>query len=293
MYQNYYGYDAISDTIVFELDTINTCNFNCPYCEKQKNKWNPNKDEEEWNKIGNITKLIPFFKSFPYKFRLHLLGGEPTLYPNLEDFLEELPDADIKLFTNGSKLDKLEKLAVHRPSITVSIHREYKLKYLMEFIEKGLHKKFKNVKFLILLYSLDINLNKYMNYIDIIIKNGINFDYYFPFDENGNYRHRFPREIENYQILKEKYPLKFDHYKIYENRDNLSQKKLCSKNLWLIDYKSNFRFDGDQSRDISFNEIKTIVESKDFSKFKFEQQQCNTPCWCPANNYYSKIRLPN
>lgn len=294
--QQYMGYDGIKDTIIFEIDTINKCNFNCPYCEMQNNSWNPSNDKIDWGKTQNILLLIPFFKKLTennIKYRIHLLGGEPTLHKDLKLFIESLPNSDIKIFTNGSNINKLIELSniINPPSITISIHpNEYKYDYFKQFIINDLHNKFKNVKFLGILYDLD----KYFDWFDILfseIKNGnINLDMYAPFDENGVYPEstNFESwdELDKYVTNKIKLNSKDKtHLDIYKERASLSSNKKCYKNLWLINYKGEFHMDG--------SNIKLTLDEAilNINNFKLKVINCDKPCWCPANNYYTKIRL--
>lgn len=301
MLQKYKGYDGITDKIVFEIDTINICNFNCPYCEMQNNKWNPNNDRTDWGKTQDILSLIPFFKNFPYSYRIHLLGGEPTMHKDLKEFIKALPDADIKLFTNGSNVSTLLELSdlPNPPSLTISIHpNEYDKDYLEVFLEYGLYEKFKNLKFLGILYKLDKNYDyfvKLFNRIQAIPNTSI--DMYLPFDENGNYK-ATKMEFDLWEKLSKLFLIDYikiddnyiDHRMVYERNFidskylRLTNNKTCYKNLWLVDYKSTFHKDG---TDINY----TLEEAmKDYSLFKFKTVSCDKPCWCPANNYYTKIR---
>ena len=292
--QQYKGYDGISDKIVFELDTINKCNFNCVYCEKQNNSWNPNRDKKEWNKTNNIMQYVDFFKNFPYDFRIHLLGGEPTLHKDLEKFIEALPDKDIKLFSNGSNIKRLIKLSKYKNlSLTISIHpEEYTKDYFNDFIKNNLHSCFNHLKFLGILYDLENNEKYFIDLFDDIKDYGLNLDMYLPFDENGEYKAtEHERTIAKY--LYKKYNPNYITLNGFQNRYNhldieniLSQNKECSKNLWLIDYKGQFHFDGTNIK-YNFEDLKI---PEDYIKFQHKFINCSSPCWCPANNYYMKIR---
>ena len=311
MIQKYSGYDGILDTIVFELDTINKCNFNCIYCEKQQNIWNPNKDMEEWGKTNNILELIPFFKSFPNKFRIHLLGGEPTLHKDLFSFIKALPNTDIKLFTNGSNVNKITKLlAFTHLSYTISLHmEELKSNILIKLIDSlkltiesllnsNTIEKKPNLKFMVLLYDIEANFEKINKFLSLISLNGFNYDYYFPFDENGYYNLN-NTQVQLYNKLLKQFPLKnlslgnesnLNHIDIYNRRNKISQNKLCYKNLWLINYKNEFKFDGTNLK-YNFKDINRMVNDNNYSVFKHKLINCSDECWCPANNYYSKIRF--
>ena len=301
MIQKYHGYDGIMNTIVFELDTVNKCNFNCSYCEKQNNSWNPNRDKEEWGKTNNIMELVPFFKGLQEQHRIHLLGGEPTLHPDLDKFIKALPNSDIKLFTNGSNIRVIGKLLENKNlSYTISLHtEEMKIGMLIRLLNKieiklseTKHKP--NLKFIILLYDIEKNIKLIRNYLNLIRSSGFNYDYYFPFDENGDYNIN-QNQMDIYQELINEFPIqylsigtksKLNHMDIYNDRETISQTKLCYKNLWLIDHMNTFRFDG---TDIKYS-LRQVLASG-YSMFKHRMIKCNDKCWCPANNYYAKLRL--
>lgn len=299
MLQRYQGYDGIANTVVFELDTINKCNFNCVYCEKQNNSWNPNRDVDEWGKTNDIMQLVSFFRGLREPYRIHLLGGEPTLHQDLEQFIKALPESDIKLFTNGSNTKVIGKLLENENlSYTISLHpEEMKIGMLIRLLDKieiNLSGSKRNIKFIILLYDLENKFDIIKNYLNLISSSGYQYDYYFPFDEDGEYNLN-EKQIVLYNELTGIFPIeylnigtksKLNHMDIYNSRDSISQMKLCYKNLWLIDYKNTFRLDGTDIK-YSFDQVK----STNSSLFKHRMIKCNDQCWCPANNYYAKLRL--
>lgn len=293
--QKFIGPDQISNEIVFEIDTINKCNFNCTYCEMQKNGWNPNNNRIDWGKTQNILDLIPFFNKFPYPYKIHLLGGEPTLHKDLISFLQFIDNNDnkkIKIFSNGSnfkKISKISKLNKKHIDLTISIHLdEFTDEHLNKYLINELN-GFKNIKFLIILY----NLEKYKERIEYLISTLINYfpvEWYPAFDENGYYKLN-EKEFQIWEELDNKFQnnniklnlIKISHRELYINRLKFSQIKTCYKNLWLIDYKHEFHLDGTNFK-INLNQI------TDYNIFKFKTIECTKECWCPANNYYTKIR---
>jgi MoaA/NifB/PqqE/SkfB family radical SAM enzyme len=87
----------------------NVCNFKCWYCFPGSNS-----GEYRWPDLDLISKnfihLIEHYRTTQgkTKFELKLLGGEPTVWPELGDFIRILKEkyADdilIKVFTNGSR----------------------------------------------------------------------------------------------------------------------------------------------------------------------------------------------
>lgn len=61
------------------FDTTNRCNMNCNFCYSHKNKGLPDMDVEWFEEVC---------KRLPRKVMIRLLGGEPTLHPQLFDIIE-------------------------------------------------------------------------------------------------------------------------------------------------------------------------------------------------------------
>jgi pyruvate formate lyase activating enzyme len=84
------------------------CNFRCPYCH------NPELvDPVQYGPVLPEEEVISFLEKRRGKLdAVTLTGGEPTLQPDLDRFLQEIKKMGylIKLDTNGSMPDALEKL---------------------------------------------------------------------------------------------------------------------------------------------------------------------------------------
>jgi len=97
-----------------EIETINRCNFNCPFCPVNRSL-DPRKlhkmEESLFNKIINDLNLL----NFDGRVALHS-NNEPFIDERIESFAEiarrELPNAFIHLYTNGSLLtvERLQKI---------------------------------------------------------------------------------------------------------------------------------------------------------------------------------------
>lgn len=84
----------------------NTCNYNCSYC------WpDCHAGTSRWPVLENACKsfdhIINTYRSIgKEEIRLHLTGGEPTLWPELKDFINYVRDKHdirITITTNGSR----------------------------------------------------------------------------------------------------------------------------------------------------------------------------------------------
>jgi pyruvate formate lyase activating enzyme len=83
------------------------CNFSCPACHAKKVLFGDN----QYNQEAVLERLGRRARSYDLK-RLTITGGEPTLQPDLIDFLEKVKAIGIKvkLDTNGNKPEVLEEL---------------------------------------------------------------------------------------------------------------------------------------------------------------------------------------
>ena len=76
----------------------NQCNASCPYCFVKHGNYITTKED--------IDKI-----EVPLDGENVIYGGEPTLYPELVDYLiEKLNHRDIVLYTNGSNIEYLKTL---------------------------------------------------------------------------------------------------------------------------------------------------------------------------------------
>lgn len=86
-----------------------SCNFRCPFCH------NPELVLAEWVEQGSIKEkdFFDFLKSRKGKLEgVCLTGGEPTLQPDILQFIEKIKklDLDVKLDTNGLRTDVLKSV---------------------------------------------------------------------------------------------------------------------------------------------------------------------------------------
>ena len=118
-----------------EFHVVNHCNLNCCGCDHFSplaDKWYAN--------VNHVTKdFKQLAKIFDFIKRIHILGGEPLLHPDLIDFFKPVrkyfPYSKICLITNGTLLEKQTNEfweALKRFDITLSM-TYYPIKAPYEF----------------------------------------------------------------------------------------------------------------------------------------------------------------
>lgn len=109
-----------------ELNITNVCNYSCTHCQSLNNfafkghqLWNDYRDEYK-----ALSELIDIDQ-------LQIIGGEPTLNPDFEKWVEGIstlwPDTKLQISTNGSRLDKLNSniysiLKKHKGTLWLTCH---------------------------------------------------------------------------------------------------------------------------------------------------------------------------
>lgn len=122
----------------FMWTVTNWCNYDCYYCYEKELM------VDKWQKDDSVTKykfVLKRLKNFDAPFEVAILGGEPTLHPNLNEILIELTSMDnckrAEIFTNLSRplsyFEKIENDIKSPVTLSASFHPEY---YEPKFLEK-------------------------------------------------------------------------------------------------------------------------------------------------------------
>jgi len=117
------------DVLFIDLSIGNVCNYRCNYCFPGANDGNfkfPDYD----TLIANISHLLTVYKTYGKKqFDIHFVGGEPSHWPQLFNFVKFLKDnfnCLISMTSNGSKkIEYWEQVAQYFNRIHMSCHHEY------------------------------------------------------------------------------------------------------------------------------------------------------------------------
>ena len=88
--------------LTMEVELSLRCNFSCPYCYVPK----PDYFQDELS-LDEIRDVILQGKSLGAG-KIIILGGEPSIYPHIKEFIQFLGDQDleVEIFTNGSGVDE-------------------------------------------------------------------------------------------------------------------------------------------------------------------------------------------
>ena len=121
--------DVITYPKMVTLTLTLKCNFRCWMCY-QKNF----SDEMDWRCVDNIRRVLPFVRT------LQLFGGEPLLYPKIDDLfaLAKENACEIMLITNGSLLnDKRRATIMEHNVVQVKVSMEAATQETYRFIRGG------------------------------------------------------------------------------------------------------------------------------------------------------------
>lgn len=120
------------DRLLIQYAIHNVCNYKCWYCFPGSNT-----GDMRWPDLDLITSnflyLIEYYKIHlgKTKFQLNLLGGEPTLWPKLSEFIKNIKDAlgediSIMITTNGSRtISWWESNGHYYDHVLISCHPDY------------------------------------------------------------------------------------------------------------------------------------------------------------------------
>jgi len=145
-------FEYLGKTHIFQTDVLVTerCNLNCSHC----NMFIPHYENPTHREIDVIIKDIDlFFSKVDYVSIFHLVGGEPFLYPNIEEVIKHIIKNYINkidkfiITTNGTVLPKpstIEILQKNDIILTISDYSD-KLEKLKNKVTKNIesYKSFK------------------------------------------------------------------------------------------------------------------------------------------------------
>lgn len=115
--------------ITIEVNLTNACNYACPWCSEQESR---NMFSAASIKKDVMLKALVDMKNGGVRSVTFEGGGEPTVHPHFEAIINNAPDMDYGLITNGSRLHVLSKetiarLKYIRVSLDASDRETYKL----------------------------------------------------------------------------------------------------------------------------------------------------------------------
>lgn len=116
--------------IYIDYITSTVCNFKCSYCFPGLNDGNFKFQDDIYLVKENFDALIFFYRSVlnKDKIRVHLTGGEPTLWKHFEELCEHLKKHDVRLSvsTNGTRgVEWWKNVSTLVDDVQFSIHSEF------------------------------------------------------------------------------------------------------------------------------------------------------------------------
>ena len=104
--------NSIPQPVTVTIDPINTCNLRCTWCNSEY-ILNHNDKKIEDDTLLEIVSFLSEWKVHPFTEKgVETIciagGGEPTLHPNLSNFIQKCYDVGIQtgIVTNGTNIDK-------------------------------------------------------------------------------------------------------------------------------------------------------------------------------------------
>lgn len=100
---------------LLNIKLLNGCNEKCEFCIAAGTPFKPSADAQKF--IDTANSMTKFSK-------VDVLGGEPTLYPNLVEVLKGIRPykKDIGIISNGSNLKVIKECLPYLDTVTLSIH---------------------------------------------------------------------------------------------------------------------------------------------------------------------------
>ena len=243
------------DDLLYILAYIeDNCNYNCSYCYNIK----------PYTKIQlNLIKLYKYIQyikqKYPTKYiQLELIGGEPTLHPDLLDFCKKVSNIDnilIKIFTNLSASILLyNSLLINKNIILIASWHSLKndllnINYITKIIQ--LLKKYKNQIEVRIMYEI-FNTKNALNVANEILpySNNMLFDLSFLFNPNSKLPENTIFEYTKQQL---------NNFNIFHNQHNIRS----NRKEFLIRYNDNTE------------ELKTFTDMFCNKSYNFKRWLCN------------------
>lgn len=211
--------------LIVDLYLSAKCNYDCWYCYLKHYNYN----DKTYLNLNQYKRIIDLIRLSKYKINLCLLGGEPTLYKDLQkliDYSQQIGIEQIEIFTNGTQ--NLSKYKLYNNSrFVISIHAVYFNKNKDIIIKNLNYLKSNNIN-----YQLKIMMDK--NYNDFLsIYNQLK-----QFNPIADYIHLKndifdigdkQLEIENKKVYYYN-DKQYSFYDILKNKYNKSDKLYCFQN---------------------------------------------------------------
>ena len=113
---------STSKQISFSWDIHYKCNYNCPYCWWY-GRWVELKRDTVYPPLNHLLEIWADIYKRHGAIHIEMLGGEPFIYPNFNELIEELAKMHtINITTNLST--NIERITVSYTHLTLPTNRE-------------------------------------------------------------------------------------------------------------------------------------------------------------------------
>lgn len=170
----------LGNEVTFHWAIIDHCQWECTYCSAKDTL---SKDLYRQGLHRTAYKFVLHrLRNLKFKFKVELLGGEPTLHPDLSYIVEELEKiencTEITIITNFAKgIDYY--LQFDKPNTKVEIHMSYHAEYSKNLLGKviKLNEKLQHARFLIevVLFPKQKYYQQMLDFIKGMEDNKVNF----------------------------------------------------------------------------------------------------------------------
>jgi organic radical activating enzyme len=150
------------DVLRIELFLSNVCNYKCWYCFPGSNE-----GTHKWPDLEPLTENLSFLLNYyknnknKTKFLLHIIGGEPTVWPNIESFIQYFKEnfsVLVSISTNGSRTLRWWNDNAHLfDHVMISCHHQYIKSDHVISVADLLYKKNVNLTAMVLMDSREWN----------------------------------------------------------------------------------------------------------------------------------------
>lgn len=290
----------------FTWNLIDICNYKCTYCQAGYGHDSTRpvskffRDTNKRNIWKQVIKRLSVLQNID--FEVTLVGGEPTLHPDILDILTSLKSVDnckeIDLITNLSKqydfFSNIADLNICKLQLIPSIHFEYFNNNITDKIISLSNNTNINIIPAVMLHDNMKFWNVMEKFLQELNQNNIKYSTTFIEDTvnySANYTSeffkRFDRYINNQDMIDKFHITTEDHTNHIVSTKDIHEKQIkmfkgwkCNQKSWLIDYDGNIK-------NSCTEELLNILGTNTKQQITCPKEICDCNAWW----YYEKQKI--